>query len=184
MPFYYSLWQQPTEIRKRAAEGLKRLARQFVDDGVPARAVSGTLLLATWNIREFDSAKYGDRCVECFYYIAEIINRFDLVAIQEVREDLRALDRVQEILGGWWKYIVTDVTAGTAGNRERMAFMYDWLNAQRGAPAQQAAQQRAGAYQGPAGAASGSPMGGTGGLLPSGNPNSRTSRRGATYPMY
>jgi hypothetical protein len=125
MPFYYSLWRQPTEIRKRTAEGLKRLTQQFADEGIPERTVSGTLLLATWNIREFDSAKYGERCAECFYYIAEIINRFDLVAIQEVREDLWALDRVQEILGGWWKYIVTDVTEGTAGNRERMAFMYD-----------------------------------------------------------
>jgi hypothetical protein len=47
------------------------------------------------------------------------------VAVQEVREDLRALDRVQEILGGWWKYVVTDVTEGRAGNGERMAFMYD-----------------------------------------------------------
>ena len=125
MPFYYSLWRQPNDIRKRTAEGLKRLTRQFTDEGIPERTISGTLLLATWNIREFDSAKYGERCAECFYYIAEIINRFDLVAIQEVREDLSALDRVQEILGGWWKYIVTDVTEGTSGNGERMAFMYD-----------------------------------------------------------
>jgi hypothetical protein len=47
------------------------------------------------------------------------------VAIQEVREDLKALESVRDILGGWWKYIATDVTEGTQGNRERMAFLYD-----------------------------------------------------------
>lgn len=42
-----------------------------------------------------------------------------------MHDDLRALDRLQSILGGWWKYIVTDVTEGTAGNRERLAYLYD-----------------------------------------------------------
>jgi len=28
-------------------------------------------------------------------------------------------------LGGWWRYVLTDVTEGTRGNRERMAFVYD-----------------------------------------------------------
>jgi hypothetical protein len=125
MPFYYRLRREPKDVQRRAAEGILRLRKTLKVDGVPARTVDETLLLATWNIREFDSAKYGDRCTECFYYIAEIINHFDLVAVQEVREDLTALDRLQEILGGWWKYTVTDVTEGTAGNRERMAFLYD-----------------------------------------------------------
>lgn len=125
MPFYYSLYREPEDVRRRAAERLLRLREQFREEKVPERTVEDTLLLATWNIREFDSGKYGDRCPECYYYIAEIINHFDLVAIQEVNEDLTALDRVQEILGGWWRYIVTDVTEGSAGNKERMAFVYD-----------------------------------------------------------
>jgi len=32
---------------------------------------------------------------------------------------------VKVILGSWWKYTVTDVTEGRAGNRERMAYLYD-----------------------------------------------------------
>ena len=84
-----------------------------------------TLLLSTWNIREFDSAAYGARGIESLFYIAEILSHFDLIAIQEVREDLQALEDVRAILGGWWKYIATDVTEGTQGNRERMAFLYD-----------------------------------------------------------
>jgi hypothetical protein len=124
MPFYYGLKRLDEPVRRRAAAGLLKLRTQFEAEGVPKKGAE-TLLLATWNIREFDSEKYGPRCDECFYYIAEIVSRFDLIAIQEVREDLAALDRVQEILGGWWKYIVTDVTEGMPGNRERMAFMFD-----------------------------------------------------------
>src|SRR5687767_2684909 len=125
MAFYYGLKREPKEVRKRAAEGIIRLRQALAEEGVPRRTIEETLLLATWNIREFDSEKYGERTTESFYYIAEIVSHFDLVAVQEVREDLRALDRLQSILGGWWKYIVTDVTEGTAGNRERMAFLYD-----------------------------------------------------------
>ena len=83
------------------------------------------LRLATWNIREFDSKKYGKRLEESLYYIAEIIAQFDLVAIQEVREDREALDGVMELLGPGWRYIATDVTEGAAGNRERMVFVYN-----------------------------------------------------------
>ncbi len=93
--------------------------------GVPERTVDATLLLATWNIREFDSTKYGTRDRESLLYIAEIINAFDLVAVQEVNEDLHALDKLLGYLGGWWKHLITDVTKGVAGNRERIAFLYD-----------------------------------------------------------
>ena len=125
MPFYFSLKGEPPEVRRRAVEGLTRLRAQFTAQQVPARTVDGTLLLATWNIREFDNAKYGWRTTEALYFIAEIISRFDLIALQEINENLWALDEVQRILGGWWKYLVTDTTEGAPGNRERMAFMYD-----------------------------------------------------------
>ncbi len=92
--------------------------------GVPARG-DDRLLLATWNIREFDSPAYGARSLEPLCYIAEIISRFDLVALQEVHRDLRALDELRALLGNWWQYLVTDVTEGTRGNDERMAFLYD-----------------------------------------------------------
>ena len=129
MSFYYKLWQEEPETRKRIASGLRELRDHLKpgaeNRGVPTRTLDRNLLLATWNIREFDSEKFGPRCPDCFYFIAEIINHFDLVAIQEVRENLRALNRVQDILGGWWKYLVTDVTYGRSGNGERLAFLYD-----------------------------------------------------------
>ncbi len=120
MPFYYEL----KNGMEATAQGLIRLRAQLSRE-IPLRTLQDSLLLATWNIREFDSPKYGERDQECFYYIAEIISRFDLVAIQEVREDLEALERLKRILGSQWKHLVTDITFGTAGNGERMAYLYD-----------------------------------------------------------
>jgi endonuclease/exonuclease/phosphatase family metal-dependent hydrolase len=91
------------------------------------RKCDASLLLATWNIRDFDSNKFGfgPRRTESFYYIAEILSAFDLIAVQEVNEDMEALDRVMRILGREWTYIATDITEGDGGNGERMAFVYN-----------------------------------------------------------
>ena len=113
------------KIGKRIAERLLALKDAMESpDGIPPKS-DDAIILATWNIREFDSPAYGQRTIEPLYYIAEILSHFDLIAVQEVREDLKALEAVRNILGGWWKYIVTDVTEGSPGNRERIAFLYD-----------------------------------------------------------
>lgn len=123
MPFYYEL-EPKDKTDRRIAQKLLKL-REVMAAEVPERTLNESLLLATWNIREFDSSKYGERSKEALYYIAEIISHFDIVAVQEVNADLKALRDLMEILGDWWEYIITDVTAGTAGNRERGAFVYD-----------------------------------------------------------
>jgi len=92
---------------------------------IPSRTLKETLLLATWNIREFDTPIYSQRMNESIYYIAEIISRFDLVSVQEVYRDLTALNRLMKILGGYWKYICTDTTESRHGNDERLVFLYD-----------------------------------------------------------
>jgi endonuclease/exonuclease/phosphatase family metal-dependent hydrolase len=95
--------------------------------GIPPKTLKETFLLATWNIREFDSngKKQGPRLEECYYYMAEIISCFDLVAIQEVKDDLGPLRKLKNILGPNWDFIVTDITEGRSGNDERIAFMFD-----------------------------------------------------------
>ncbi|MBN2466322.1 endonuclease/exonuclease/phosphatase family protein [candidate division WOR-3 bacterium] len=122
MPLYYRL-DKATPEGKRTAAGLLRLREQMKE--IPPKDISGTLLLATWNIREFDSAKYGPRLDEACHYLAEVISHFDLVAIQEVRDDLKPLQKLRSLLGSWWGYLVTDVTAGVAGNQERLAYVFD-----------------------------------------------------------
>lgn len=127
MPFYFPIkWNFDEADRQRTARRLLALREQIKAE-IPRRTVNDTLLLATWNIRDFDSNKFrhGPRLKESFFYIAEIISAFDMVAVQEVNADLSALKTVMEILGPAWSYIATDKTDGVSGNRERMAFLYD-----------------------------------------------------------
>jgi endonuclease/exonuclease/phosphatase family metal-dependent hydrolase len=123
MPNYKSIDSNTVEGR-RTAERLLTLKLEL-DKTIPAKTVDPTLLLATWNLREFGGTKSGGREEEPLFYIAEIISRFDIVAVQEVRDDLDALDKLMYILGGWWKYLVSDVTLGAQGNHERHAYIYD-----------------------------------------------------------
>jgi endonuclease/exonuclease/phosphatase family metal-dependent hydrolase len=126
MPVYWQLKRWNTEDRERAIDHITAL-RELIAKAVPRRTAADTLLLATWNIRDFDSNKFGQgpRLAESFYYIAEVISAFDLVALQEVNADMAPLERVMSLLGPSWTYIATDLTEGPSGNRERMVFVYD-----------------------------------------------------------
>jgi len=117
-------WAADEPARTRAIERLLALREALRTQGPPPRS-PGTLVLGTWNLREFDSGSWGLRLPESYAYIAEVMDRFDLVAIQEVRSDLQALQQLQQRLGPDWSYLVSDVTEGKAGNRERLAFLYD-----------------------------------------------------------
>ena len=121
---YYYDFESTGPVLRRMGGRLLDL-RQKLTREVPPKNLHESLLLATWNIREFDSTKGGRRTEESFAYIAEIASRFDLLALQEVRENLSALEHLQGMLGPWWAYIVTDVTEGQPGNRERTAFLFD-----------------------------------------------------------
>lgn len=124
MPYYQYLRNVGPEERIRSCDGLLRL-KSALNQQIPEKTTAGNLLIATWNIREFDSNRYGKRMEEAIYYIAEIIDHFDLVAVQEVNEDLEGINRVRRVLGSAWKLMFSDVTEGSSGNQERLAFLYD-----------------------------------------------------------
>jgi endonuclease/exonuclease/phosphatase family metal-dependent hydrolase len=125
--------EQITDTPAAAGAALARLARE-IDRVVPAKRADRNLLIGTWNLRAFggltkswrarpaDSPKRNFRDVAA---IAEIVSRFDVVALQEVRGDLRALRHLLKRLGEHWAFLLTDVTKGPAGNNERLAFLYD-----------------------------------------------------------
>jgi exonuclease III len=113
------------DTARDVADRLLRLRTRLRKE-LPVRNVSQSILLATWNLREFGRNKmFGDRLEESLLYIAEILSHFDLVAIQEVNQDLADLQFLMRLLGNWWEYLVTDVTPGRSGNEERIAFIYD-----------------------------------------------------------
>jgi endonuclease/exonuclease/phosphatase family metal-dependent hydrolase len=94
---------------------------------VPRRTKKSSLIIGTWNIRDFDNNKFrhGPRRRESLHYIAEILSAFDVCALQEINEDLTPLKDVIRLMGPGWDFIATDVTVGSSGNRERMAFVFD-----------------------------------------------------------
>lgn len=93
---------------------------ELMDTGpyqIPSRTVDENLIIATWNIRHF-SEKKSSRSLQ---YIADIIERFDIIAIQELKTDLRGFKNLIKLLPGNYKFLVSDVT----GKTERFAFIYD-----------------------------------------------------------
>ena len=88
-----------------------------VEFGIPHREVDENILVATWNIQHF-SDKKSDRALQ---YMADIVERFDIVAIQEAKTDLTGLSQLQGLLPGDYRILVTDPT----GNSERLTFLYD-----------------------------------------------------------
>lgn len=92
------------------------------------------ILIATWNIRKFGgltrewlpTGNYSPkRDLRSLRTIIEILSRFDVIAIQEVTGDLRALRDTIRFLGDAWSFVMTDVTLGDAGNNERLAFIFN-----------------------------------------------------------
>lgn len=82
-----------------------------------------SLIIGSWNIRAFDGGM--KRLDESNHYIAEIIDHFDICAIQEVKSDLEPLKNLIKLLGPNWEYFVSDISTHEGGNTERMAFLYD-----------------------------------------------------------
>jgi endonuclease/exonuclease/phosphatase family metal-dependent hydrolase len=121
------------QLPDQLAERLLSL-RAALDGVIPAKQLDRNLLVSTWNLRAFGGltdkwrSEEGDEPVRDVFdvrCIAEVVSRFDVVAIQEVRGNLTALQTLQAALGPNWAMIMTDVTRGKAGNNERMAFAFD-----------------------------------------------------------
>jgi len=105
-----------------------------LDAELPPKLLDRNLLVATWNVRAFgdmaDSWERGakdspKRNLSDALAIAEILSRFDVIAVQEARANLRALRHVLKALGPEWGLILTDVNPPPAGNGERLAFVFD-----------------------------------------------------------
>ena len=111
------------------------LLRQALDRSVPAKRVDRNLLVATWNIRhlgrylpvwmaenENGSTFRTPRDLHALLMIAEILSRFDVIAIQSLMGKAEALVPILEVLGPSWSLMLTDVNEDA---NERLAFLCD-----------------------------------------------------------
>lgn len=115
-------------------EDIIRLRRRLDSGNIPPRRTDHNLLIGTWNIRGFGKIhpqwtenpadpKRNLRALAC---IAEVVRRFDVIAIQEVKRDTSGIRTlVRDFLGKNWGLLLSDVSAGAKGNIERLAFIYD-----------------------------------------------------------
>ena len=95
----------------------------------PNRAVDRNILIATWNMAHFRSltrkwaTASGDspkRDYRCLWAITEILSRFDVVAVQEVGADFRALRSAIKVLGPNWSFLMTDRFDGVGNGRRQL----------------------------------------------------------------
>lgn len=129
MAFYHSLkyYKKHPELDypNKAAWIASRLLtlRHDLHNHIKKDRQPNSLIIGSWNIRAFDNGI--PRLDESYHYIAEIIDHFDVCAIQEVKNDLEPLRRLVKLLGPSWDFFVSDVSIHKGGNNERMAFVYN-----------------------------------------------------------
>jgi endonuclease/exonuclease/phosphatase family metal-dependent hydrolase len=95
-------------------------------------------LIATWNLREFGrfTAKWTSaesdtpkRDLRSLLFIATILERFDVIALQELQGYTDALRQVLTWLNrerpARWRVVVSDVVRGEAGDEERLGYLFD-----------------------------------------------------------
>lgn len=91
-------------------------------DGEPGRQIprkhSSKLLIASWNVANLGEQKRREKD---YTLIAEIISWFDIVAVQEVKENLVGFEGIRAQLPNHFKAVYSDA----AGNDERLAILYD-----------------------------------------------------------
>lgn len=105
-PFTYNLQEEINNLRQH------KQARQ-----IPNKDDSH-LLIATWNLANFGIQQRRDDDIKL---IAEIVSWFDVIALQEVRQNLIDLKNLLSFLHPNYKTVYTDAS----GNNERMVFIYD-----------------------------------------------------------
>ncbi len=108
--------------KKRTVQHLLPLCEGLRNE-ISVKQADNNLLVASWNIKEFGHTT--QRLYESYFYIAEIMARFDLIAVQEVKSTLKDLYIVMRLLGPDWGFQINDITEGKDGNSERSAYIYN-----------------------------------------------------------
>ena len=94
--------------------------------GLPQREY-GSVLLGSFNIRKLGSSR--SRSPDTWEFLADVCRSFDLLAVQEVMDDLTGLRRLMSLLGPEFSMVASDQTGvfpGEPGVGERLGFIYRW----------------------------------------------------------
>src|SRR5690606_9569792 len=95
-----------------------------LSEKIPAKKLDRNLLICTWNIRAFGGLtetweaghdQSPKRDLHSLLCIASILQRFDIIAVQEVKGNIKALRHTLRLLGPHWGFLMSDVTKGNPG---------------------------------------------------------------------
>ena len=111
-------------VSQDIAAGLQELRKRIDASKLPSSLLDETLLIATWNIREFGNPA-RPRTKKSLHYIAEILGQFDLIGVVELRDNVQEMAEVLRILGPEWDIIYSDYIEDHGGNRERVGYVFD-----------------------------------------------------------
>ena len=99
------------------SDEIKNLKAHKKHRSIPKKS-KDKLLVSTWNIANLGLHKRGE---DHYKLIAEILNWFDVIAVQEVYDDLSGLYKLESYIGTKYGLIFTD----KGGNNERAAYFYN-----------------------------------------------------------
>lgn len=99
------------------SQEIEHLRANKAHRGVPEKS-SGRLLICTWNIANLG---LHERTDDHYQMIAEVLSWFDIIALQEVHDDLTGLYQLEAHIGAEYDLIFSD----RGGNDERSAYIFD-----------------------------------------------------------
>jgi hypothetical protein len=108
------------------------LAQHGAEFGLPERR-EGSVVLGSFNIRKLGNLE--SKSADSWRMLAAMCAPFDLIAIQEVQDDLTGLGHLKTLLGDDdWGIVCSDITGATPGSAspaERLAFLFRWRRVER-----------------------------------------------------
>jgi hypothetical protein len=113
---------------KKILDVAKEKGEEF---GLPVRSRK-SVVIGSFNIRKLGTKKKkSDGAWELLSMIGE---RFDLLAIQEVQDNLEGIRHLKKTLGSSYGLVVSDITGvypGQRGSKERLAYLFKWTVVRR-----------------------------------------------------
>lgn len=119
--FSKSEWEKINTVFKQSAQ----------DYHLPERRTD-SVIIGSFNIRKLGAIK--NRTPQSWDFLAAMLRQFDLIAIQEIMDDLTGFEHLLALLGSDYGMVVSDVTGatpGSSGNSERLGFLFNWKRIQR-----------------------------------------------------
>ena len=99
--------------------------------GLPERRTD-SVVLASFNIRKL--GQISNKSAGAWDFLRRFCRQCDLIAIQEVQDDLEGLNHLKDLLGSKYGMVASDITGGIAGKRgmvERLAYLFQWERVER-----------------------------------------------------